>query len=825
MKPGRWIALGVLIVTFGASADLALALSDSPGGTAAELPWAERYRAALEIDPDNASLRYQLGLALLAAGDNPEAVAELHRAYPALSQTIGINFNLGLAYTRLREPDSALLFLEQAEAGGALEQQEIYPLTSALYNVALLYLDQGAPAPAIDLLRHVVALAPDRRDLRRLFGEVLFRAERIPEAQEQLSRYLELYPDDAEVREILFALHFNRAQQGLEAGHADEARKAFERALEVVPDSPTANYYLASIDYRQQHPGRVVTRLAGMLATFPEDIQRSSYPLLYNASRQLFEQGALAMAGQGMAPLVALREPALIHLALAGRIDLKRGDFASARDCYARLLALDPAYPEARGNLAVAEQGLARELVGRGQQLYRDGDAPGAYRLFVKARALTPRDRKLLASLQEATHQLEQDAARQFGLAEQLAAEGDALTALTHVRQGLALWPEAPQGGELERRLLDDLELELARQLLEAQSLLALGELPRAVEAFALLLETDPGNEAARNGLGQARAEIEARLDRLLADGQAALENGELDAAAKAFEAVLRERPEYAEALEGMQRIDALRAALLEDELQWARRAFGEGDFAAAREHFQNLLRQYDTPPLRNEYLVFEAAVEKRLAGLLIAARQARAEHDYRTALEHYREACRASVDPDALRAEFEETLREADETMLSLLVQAREALEAGEAGQGVRLMRAVLRIEPSQAQALQMLAASRDAASAEAAGLLERGRALEAQGEVRQAREAYVAALAVDPYLEGARRARDTLDLKYRQGTDAQVERVYLEGVALYTRGHYRQAIEHWQQVLGFDAGHAKAKRNLAKAKLKLHQLAESRS
>ena len=36
------------------------------------------------------------------------------------------------------------------------------------------------------------------------------------------------------------------------------------------------------------------------LATFPEDIQRSSYPLLYNASLRLFEQGDLVTVLDGL---------------------------------------------------------------------------------------------------------------------------------------------------------------------------------------------------------------------------------------------------------------------------------------------------------------------------------------------------------------------------------------------------------------------------------------------------------------------------------------------------------------------------------------------
>ena len=86
-----------------------LCCAETPDVTAGEtpaLPWVERYLKALEVDPDNAALRYQLGLSLLSVGEDAAAIKEMHRAYPSLSQTIGINFNLGLAYTRLRDPES-----------------------------------------------------------------------------------------------------------------------------------------------------------------------------------------------------------------------------------------------------------------------------------------------------------------------------------------------------------------------------------------------------------------------------------------------------------------------------------------------------------------------------------------------------------------------------------------------------------------------------------------------------------------------------------------------------------------------------------------------
>jgi len=789
---------------------------------AAELPWVERYLHALDVDPDNAALRYQLGLALLAAGDNVAAVKEMHRAYPSLSQTVGINFNMGLAYTRLRDPDSAQLYLEQAEASGALDQREIYPLASALYNVALVYLDRGERDAAIEVLRHVVTLAPERRDLMRLYGEVLFQAGRTAEAQEQLLRYLAIYPDDQAVRETLFALHYNRGLELLESKQPEEAVMAFSRALEVAPQSPMARYYLAFLAYRQEQPQEVLRYLAAHVTAFPEDIQRSSFPLLYSAARRLLSGQQYGLAAQALAPLVEAADTDLKYLILAGEVALKQDDFVAARSYYAQVLESDPANADALRNLVVAEKGLALQRTEEGQQRYRQGDLLEAYRLFVEARELDPLEPKLRAYLKDTARKLSQSAEHEFDQALAAEAHGDKIQALKSARRGRELWPDAPRGIELEKRLLESLDLELARQLLEAQSLLAMKEYSRALQAFAMLLEVDPQHADARQGFDQSRDAIEKQLDQRLVEGAEALENGDLESASAAFAQVLEQRPEQAEALEGVQRIEALRSAMIGDELQWARRAFSEGDYAAAREHFQNVLRQLDTPPLRNEYLAFETAVESRLSGLLSAARAARSEHDFRKALRLYRQARKVAADPESISDELAATLREADETMLSLLVQAREAFENAEAGKSVQLLRDVLRIEPSQPQALELLEKARVAARQESERLLAQGLMFQEQKNLPRARKAFEQALQIDPYLHEARTALDKLDLQARKLSEAQVERLYLEGVAFYTRGEYRQAMSNWRKVLEIDKGHAKSIRNLDKAQRKLVQLRE---
>ena len=71
------------------------------------------------------------------------AVAELSRAYPAYTDSVEMHYNLGLAYARTGDPDSALLYLERAEELGALAQPELYPLADAYFNLGLAYREAG----------------------------------------------------------------------------------------------------------------------------------------------------------------------------------------------------------------------------------------------------------------------------------------------------------------------------------------------------------------------------------------------------------------------------------------------------------------------------------------------------------------------------------------------------------------------------------------------------------------------------------------------------------------------------------------------------------
>ena len=54
---------------------------------------------------------------------------------------------------------------------------------------------------------------------------------------------------------------------------------------------------------------------------------------------------------------------------------------------------------------------------------------------------------------------------------------------------------------------------------------------------------------------------------------------------------------------------------------------------------------------------------------------------------------------------------------------------------------------------------------------------------------------------------------------------RLYLQGIELYTQGKYSEAIQTWKKVLQLDSDHNKARMNIEKAKRKQQSIREFQS
>ncbi len=176
------------------------------------------------------------------------------------------------------------------------------PLTS----LALVRLELGETAAALDLLREIVVGSPADLEARRLLARALAASDRLDEAVHELEQSRALAPDDLEIlfqlataylrqerpeaAEPLFAeltekrpipqawILIGRVQRDF--GYYDRAREALEKALELDPRVRRAHYYLGTIDLLDQGRGMLEEAMANFeaeLVLAPEDPMSNLY--------------------------------------------------------------------------------------------------------------------------------------------------------------------------------------------------------------------------------------------------------------------------------------------------------------------------------------------------------------------------------------------------------------------------------------------------------------------------------------------------------------------------------------------------------------------
>ncbi|MBI4863418.1 MAG: tetratricopeptide repeat protein, partial [Candidatus Riflebacteria bacterium] len=180
---------------------------------------AERlYRRVLELKPDQAGARVNLGAALQAQGRLIEAEACFREALDLGPDDTAGHFNLGFALQAQGRP-------REAEACYRRALQLAPTLVEAHRNLEVVLREQGRIAEAVDCCRRVVELAPDAAAHANL-GAALHTQGRAAEAEACCRRSLEIMPTHAEACNNLGLVLRSM-------GRLAEAEEAYRRALQL----------------------------------------------------------------------------------------------------------------------------------------------------------------------------------------------------------------------------------------------------------------------------------------------------------------------------------------------------------------------------------------------------------------------------------------------------------------------------------------------------------------------------------------------------------------------------------------------------------------
>ena len=204
-----------------------------------------RFRAVVEIDPDNAPAYSNIGATLHHLDRPEEALASFERAL-ALDPTLeSVRTGRSGAQARLhRDPE----YEEALERGrtrleeGRLEEALAATRTAlgkrpdaveANVNLSAVLIAMGRVADAEDSLRRASRSDPGNLDILQNLGESLRMQKRYEEAVEIYARIIESNPD-------LPLTHAALGDALLRLQRYDEAIAALERALALAPDASFA---------------------------------------------------------------------------------------------------------------------------------------------------------------------------------------------------------------------------------------------------------------------------------------------------------------------------------------------------------------------------------------------------------------------------------------------------------------------------------------------------------------------------------------------------------------------------------------------------------
>lgn len=787
----------------------------------------ENYRHALELDPDNAALHYYLGISLLSDGDNRTAITEFKRAYPSYIDSLEMNYNFALVYSRLGDIDNAQLYLDLAESLGARDRQNLYPIVNIWFNLALIAIEQGRSDEAERLLRKVIDLEPKKADAHRLLGDQLARRGKTEAAIQEFHSCLNLDPDDAIAREYLFALYYNRGLALIDRPEsAETARKEMTSALGIKPESVMAYYYLGYLDYQAKRYPEALDYLLKIAPKVATEIRENLIAMLYNSGLALQELKNLEKAELVADFMAKELQPKARDLFLAGNIKFSLKKYEAARDLFRRTLQLDAKHRGASFNLMLAEKNLSDELFQSGQQLFQSGNYSEALASFEKVRSINSTYPLIQQYTDLCKTELDREATAFFTQAEAAMAAGRTLDAVGLMRQGLNASPQAARGKTLETTLLAKIRSEIDSGLREADRLFSNNQLEEAKTAFEKTLDLEPDNQTALQGVARIAKAQQTQLDSLATRFQAALTAGQLAEARLLAGDMSRLAPDASSVVLARTQLDEHSELLFKSEARAGQLAFAANRIAEGRQHFNNALALHPDESLQREFTAWEKLYADKLAAILSDVRKAIAKNDFKVAQSGLAQAEGIEPTAPAIVKVFDELNSTRNRLLDKLLSSATTKAGANNWRGALIDYRKTLDLDPTNSQAQQGLRQSKAQLQKELSQLTSNGTSFIANNNLIKAEQSFRQALEIDPYYTPALDGLNQIT-QQRQTANASgnTNALYLKGIDLYTSGRYEEAVVAWEKVLALSPKHDKARLNIEKARRKLQQIKEYRN
>jgi len=348
-----------------AEATLRLAIMDRAAGRSSD--GYKRIETVLSSDAKQLQALTLKSAFLFEDGKLDEALTAANAAVNAHPDSFSAFSNVGRVQAARRQTDAAISAYQEA--------LRLNPLaTGVRVALARLQLSKGRPESTVALAEETLKSDPQNADARLVLAQALIRQRDLPRAQTEVDALKTKYPDSAPVHVQAGTLLGMKKQY-------PEARREFERALQLAPGSIEAVGGLVAVDLATQKPADAKARvdalskalgaapaalmLAGRTYAATGDLKTAEQFFRRVVSQdptQLYAYSALGQlyARQNRIPealaefdALAKRDPKPVAaLTLSGMLMEGHGDKAGAQQQYEHAIQIDPNAAVAANNLA-----------------------------------------------------------------------------------------------------------------------------------------------------------------------------------------------------------------------------------------------------------------------------------------------------------------------------------------------------------------------------------------------------------------------------------------------------------------------------------------